>query len=56
MNYLPEIPKLQKVFDPLDFEVSVDGGLAYDSFVGKFTRPPTATIVSQSIDMKYRLS
>lgn len=38
MNYLPHIAKLQKAFAPLDFEVSVGGGLAYDAFVGKLTR------------------
>lgn len=39
MNYLPHIAKLQNAFTPLGFEVAVGGGLAYDAYVGKITRP-----------------
>ena len=38
-RYLIEIKKLQDLFKPLGFEVAVGGGLAYDAYIGKFSRP-----------------
>ena len=38
-RYLSFISQLQKIFKPLGFDIAVGGGLAYDAYLGKLTRP-----------------